>query len=43
MVAVNINGFPSKKANKHKLKMINELLEYRDIGIFIETGINEDN
>ena len=23
--------------------MINDLLETRDIGIFIETGINEDN
>ena len=40
---MNINGFPSKKANKHKLKMINNLLEHRDMGMFIETGINEDN
>ena len=42
-LAVNINGFPSKKANRHKIKMINELLHHRDVGIFIETGINEDN
>ena len=29
--------------NKHKLKSINEWLKEEDIGIFIETGINEDN
>ena len=43
ILAININGFPSKKANKHKLKAINEWMEDKDIGIFIESGINEDN
>ena len=39
----NINGFPSKKANKHKTKEINKWMEMHDVGVFIETGINEDN
>ena len=43
ILMMNINGFPSKKANRHKLKALNELINHKDIGIFIETGINQDN
>ena len=43
LLFMNINGFPSKKANKHKLKKLEEIMNNKDAGIFIESGINEDN
>ena len=43
ILAVNVCGLPSKRANKHKLKTINQWMDQKDVGIFIETGINEDN
>ena len=41
IIAMNANGFPSNKANKYKLKQINELLKENDILIALETGIND--
>ncbi len=38
---MNSKGFPSNKANKYKIKMINHLLKINDILLALETGIND--
>ena len=40
---MNINGFPSNKANKYKLKTLNRLLRGNDAITTLETGINKNN
>ncbi len=39
----NCNGYPSNKNNRHKLKALNQIIKDIDIGVFIETGCNENN
>ena len=41
ILALNSNGFPSNKANRHKLKQLNSLMKNNDVMIAIETGIND--
>ena len=43
IIAYNINGFPSNKANRRKLYELNKLAVNSDIMLFIETGINKNN
>ena len=43
ILAINANGFPSKRSNKHKLKQLNNMLQNTDILISLETGINQEN
>jgi len=38
---MNANGFPSNKANRHKLKTMNSLIKHNDILVALETGIND--
>ena len=38
---MNANGFPSNKANRHKTKELNRMLEKNDILVALETGIND--
>ena len=38
---MNANGFPSNKANRHKLKAINDIIWQNDIMVALETGIND--
>ena len=40
---MNINGFPSNKANKYKLKELNGLMRGNDGLVVMETGINKNN
>ena len=39
---MNTNGYPSNRANRHKMKDLNIIMKDKDIGVFIETGINEN-
>ena len=41
ILAININGFPSNRANRHKLKQLNTMMKSNDILMTIETGIND--
>ena len=41
ILAINSNGFPSNKANRHKLKQLNTLMKNNDILMALETGIND--
>ena len=41
IIAINANGFPSNKANRHKLKQLNQMMLNNDVLIAIETGIND--
>ena len=43
IIAMNVNGFPSNKANRHKLLELNKLIEDNDIMMILETGINKNN
>ena len=43
IVTMNINGFPSNKANKYKTKAVNNLLGENDILVELETGINDED
>ena len=43
MLFHNINGYPNKKQNRHKLKLINKQLNDNDIAAYLETGCNSDN
>ena len=43
ILAFNVNGFPSAKANRRKLFELNRLMLDNDIMICIETGINSLN
>ena len=38
----NVNGFPSSKNNRHKLKVMNKIAEKVDIAVLLETGINKE-
>ena len=40
---MNVNGFPSNKANRHKLRDLNNLMKGNDIFIALEAGINRNN
>ena len=42
IIAMNANGYPSNKANKHKIKIFNHLIKDNDILVALETGINEN-
>ena len=41
ILAFNVNGFPSNKANRHKLKQLNTIMQSNDVLLAIETGIND--
>ena len=41
ILAMNINGFPSNRANRHKIKQLNEMMKGNDILMTLETGIND--
>ena len=41
ILAINANGYPSNKANKHKLKQMNEMMQENDVLLALETGIND--
>ncbi len=43
IIAWNCNGFPSNRANRHKLKDFNELMKGNNVLIALETGINSNN
>ena len=40
IIAYNVNGYPSNKANRRKLDELNKLADSSDAMIFLETGIN---
>ena len=41
ILAFNVNGFPSNRANRHKIKQLNEMMKGNDILLALETGIND--
>ena len=43
IVCQNIRGFPSDRANNHKLEHTRDLLKNTDAAIILETGTNKDN
>ena len=38
-----MSGFPSEKANKHKLQHVRKILEGKDAAVILETGTNMGN
>ena len=40
IIALNANGFPSNKANRHKLKQLHQIMINNDVLMAVETGIN---
>ena len=40
---MNVNGYPSNKANRHKLRDLNRLMRGIDVLLAVETGINKNN
>ena len=42
ILAMNINGYPSNKANKYKLLELNRLAVMNDVTIMLETGVNKN-
>ena len=39
---MNMNGFPSNRANKYKIKALNNCMKNNDILVALETGINDN-
>ena len=42
IACINTNGFPSNKANGHKMKILNDIAETNYPMIILEMGINRD-